>query len=322
VTARPTQVLVRTGGVLCDITNVSSTGAGYKPTGSKHLKLEQPSAVPVAGVVGDAHGEDAEGEPGNKDNPQYVVEYARDIYSMLERDESSYLPRPDYLEAQPDINSKMRAILVDWLVEVHMKYKLKTETLFLAVNLIDRFLERRKITRKKLQLVGVTGMLIAAKFEEIYPPEVRDFVYITDKAYAKEEILQMEVAMLTELEFTLCCPTVAHFFNRYQQLNQCSEAHRHLLQYVLELTLPEFKMIRYSPSTLAAAATLLSNKLTKHSPAWPPAMIRHTKHTETSVKSCAKEMCGLIEGAERNPLQAVRKKFSQPKYSAVAKQTF
>merc|ERR1719456_682745 len=139
---------------------------------------------------------------------------------MLSREEHTFAACADYLESQPDINAKMRAILIDWLVEVHMKYKLKTETLFLAVNIIDRFLERKSMTRKKLQLVGVTGMLIAAKFEEIYPPEVRDFVYITDKAYTKEEILSMEVLMLTVLEFAVNCPTVAHFFERYQRINR------------------------------------------------------------------------------------------------------
>ena len=93
---------------------------------------------------------------------------------------------------QTDINEKMRAILVDWLIEVHYKFKLLPETLFLTVNLIDRFLERNDVVRTKLQLVGVGAMLIASKYEEIYAPEVRDFVYITDKAYTKEEILIME----------------------------------------------------------------------------------------------------------------------------------
>ena len=93
---------------------------------------------------------------------------------------------------QTDINEKMRAILVDWLIEVHYKFKLLPETLFLTVNLIDRYLERNDVVRTKLQLVGVGAMLIASKYEEIYAPEVRDFVYITDKAYTKEEILIME----------------------------------------------------------------------------------------------------------------------------------
>jgi cyclin B len=320
-------------GVLGDITNVPS---GAIP-GSKMLKPAKLSPVatqigafelpvaeqaPEAMVLTPRCTEDVDIDAATAGDPQFVAEYARDIYGMMSREEVAFLPQPDYLDAQVDINAKMRAILIDWLVEVHMKYKLKTETLFLAVNLIDRFLSKRSIARKKLQLVGVTGMLIAAKFEEIYPPEVRDFVYITDKAYTKEEILQMEVLMLTVLEFSINCPTVCHFFERYHRANRCSEQHRHLLQYVLELTLPDFKMLRYAPSHLAAAATLLSNKLLKKQPSWPAAMVRNTQQSEVMVKACAKEMCGLLDLAERSPLQAVRKKFSQPKFSSVGKMTF
>ena len=86
----------------------------------------------------------------------------------------------------------MRAILVDWIIEVHLKFKLLPETLFITVSLIDRYLEQIQIKRTNLQLVGVTAMLIASKYEEIYAPEVRDFVYITDNAYTKDEILLME----------------------------------------------------------------------------------------------------------------------------------
>jgi len=335
---------VSRGAVLGDITN-STNWSGAIPGNKavvKPAKQQSPTAAPTGVIqltsmavdpqcqgvaMSDAMmiplcSQDADREVDDDRDPQHCAEYTRDIYGMMRREENSFLPRPDYLEGLPDINAKMRAILIDWLVEVHMKYKLKTETLFLAVNLIDRFLAKRSITRKKLQLVGVTGMLIAAKFEEIYPPEVRDFVYITDKAYTKEEILSMEVLMLTTLEFGINCPTVAHFFERYARINRCNEAHRHLLQYVLELTLPDFKMLRYSPSHLAAAATLLSNKLLKQHPAWPPAMVRHTQQTEMMVKGCAKEMCGLLDAAERSPLQAVRKKFSQPKLHGVGKMTF
>ena len=90
----------------------------------------------------------------------------------------------------------MRSILIDWLVEVHLKFKLVPESLYLTVNLIDRYLEREQVHRSRLQLVGVTAMLIACKYEEIYPPIVKDFVYITDNAYTKEEILEQERKML------------------------------------------------------------------------------------------------------------------------------
>ncbi len=78
----------------------------------------------------------------------------------------------------------MRAVLIDWLIDVHYKFKLEPETIFLTVNLIDRFLEKVCISRKKLQLVGVASMFIASKYEEIYAPELKDFAYVTDSAYS------------------------------------------------------------------------------------------------------------------------------------------
>ena len=92
------------------------------------------------------------------------------------------------MEDQEYINERMRSILVDWLVEVHLKFKLVPETLYLTVNLIDRYLAKTEVSRPKLQLVGVTALLIASKYEEIYPPELRDLVYICDRAYSKLEV--------------------------------------------------------------------------------------------------------------------------------------
>merc|ERR1711939_1145221 len=90
----------------------------------------------------------------------------------------------------------MRAILVDWLVEVHSKYRLQDEALWLTVQIVDRYLQTTQVMRNRLQLIGVAAMLIAAKFEEIHPPEVRDFAYITDNTYSKLEILDMEAVIL------------------------------------------------------------------------------------------------------------------------------
>mgnify|MGYP002049273354 CR=1 FL=1 len=89
----------------------------------------------------------------------------------------------------------MRGILIDWLVEVHMKFRLASSTLYHCVWLIDRYCSTEQVMRAQLQLVGVTAMFIASKYEEIYAPECRDFVYISDKAYTREQILSMEGQM-------------------------------------------------------------------------------------------------------------------------------
>merc|ERR1712098_597093 len=112
---------------------------------------------------------------------------------------------------QPDINQSMRTILVDWLVEVSEEYKLQTETLYLAISYIDRFLSYMSVQRAKLQLVGTACMFIAAKYEEIYPPDVGEFVYITDDTYNKRQVLRMEHLVLKVLNFDLSVPS-SHLF--------------------------------------------------------------------------------------------------------------
>ena len=134
---------------------------------------------------------------------QSCSEYAFEIFNFLKEEEVKTLAKPGYMSKQEDINEKMRSILIDWLVEVHLKFKLVPETLFLTVNLIDRYLMKNQVTRQKLQLIGVTAMLVASKYEEIYAPIVKDFVYITDNAYSKEEILEMERKMLQTLDFNI-----------------------------------------------------------------------------------------------------------------------
>jgi len=125
------------------------------------------------------------------DDPLCATEYVHDMYSLFREKEPSTSVRPVYMENQPHINERMRSILVDWLVEVHLKFKLVPETLYLTVNLIDRYLEREEVSRPKLQLVGVTSLLIASKYEEIYPPELRDLVYICDRAYTRSDVSTM-----------------------------------------------------------------------------------------------------------------------------------
>ncbi|OWK61553.1 Cyclin-A1 [Lonchura striata] len=146
-----------------------------------------------------------------------VGEYAEDIHQYLREAELRFRPKPFYMKKQPDITTGMRAILVDWLVEVGEEYKLRTETLYLAVNFLDRFLSCMSVLRGKLQLVGTAAILLAAKYEEIYPPDVDEFVYITDDTYTKKQLLRMEHLLLKVLGFDLTAPTINQFLLQYIQ---------------------------------------------------------------------------------------------------------
>lgn len=166
-------------------------------------------------------------------------------------------PHP-YMNSQPSLNSMMRSILVDWLVEVHMKFRLIPETLYLCVNILDRYLSRVEVQRQKLQLVGVTALLVACKYEEIYPPEVKDCVYITDRAYTRQEVLDMERNIVKELEFKFTVPTGYPFLKRFLHITKATKTICHLANYYMERMLQEYCSLSYRPSLLAAAAVCLA----------------------------------------------------------------
>ncbi|XP_027948775.1 G2/mitotic-specific cyclin-B3 isoform X4 [Eumetopias jubatus] len=150
----------------------------------------------------------------NHSDPFFNPIYAKDIFSyMKEREEKFILKK--YMNRQTDISSCMRAILVDWLVEVQMTFEMSHETLYLAVKLVDHYLMEVVCKRDKLQLLGSTAFLIAAKFEESYPPCVDDFLYICDDIYQRDEMLTMEISILQTLKFDINIPIAYHFLRRY-----------------------------------------------------------------------------------------------------------
>lgn len=252
-------------------------------------------------------------------DPQYVVCYIKEIFNHLRETEEKWCAQTGYLaRTQTDVNEKMRAILVDWLVDVHLKFKLLPETLFLTVNIIDRYLEQVPVSRQKLQLVGVSAMLIASKYEEIYPPEVKEFEYVTDRAYKKEEILDMEGRILGCLKFNLTTPSSLKFLERYAMVARLDEKMLNMAKYLLELALVEYKMIKYTPSNIACSAIYLVNKIHKKE-GWSSLMIKQGKYSETQLRPCAKDLCILLQNVGKSSLQAVRRKFSSNKYTQASK---
>jgi len=171
------------------------------------------------------------------------------------------LPAKNYMLQQPDISEGMRQILVDWLIEVHLKFKMKAHTLFISVNLIDRFLSKVLVERNQLQLVGITSLMIAAKYEEIYPPPIGDFVYITDNAYSKSELILKELEILTVLDFNVTFPISYTFLERFlEKLNEDSFTKQYA-HFLLDCSLLSMQTLDFKPSTQAAAAIYLTLKV-------------------------------------------------------------
>ncbi|CAA7403095.1 unnamed protein product [Spirodela intermedia] len=251
--------------------------------------------------------------------------YAADVYTNLRAAELIRRPLCNFMETrQRDITQSMRGILIDWLVEVSEEYKLVPDTLYLTVYIIDRFLSDNCIERQKLQLLGITCMLIASKYEEICAPRVEEFCFITDNTYSRGDVLKMESRVLNHLNFRLSVPTVKTFLRRFLRAAQASYeapslALEFLANYLAELTLVEYSFLRFLPSLIAAAAVFLARwTLDESTPPWNPTLEHYTRYRFSDLEAVALEMQELQTNANSSPLHAIRQKYSQLKFKSVA----
>ncbi|KAJ7707779.1 cyclin-like protein [Mycena rosella] len=211
-----------------------------------------------------------------------VSEYAEDIFDYMSDLEEKMMPGADYMTHQNEITWAMRQTLVDWLLQVHLRYHMLPETLWIAVNIVDRFLTHRTVSLIKLQLVGVTAMFIAAKYEEILAPSVEEFVYMTENGYNKEEILKGERIMLQTLEFR-----ISHYCSPYSWMRKISKADdydiqtRTLSKFLTEVTLLDYRFLRAKPSLVAAVGMYCARKMLDG--AWNEAFVFYSGYTEDQL---------------------------------------
>lgn len=192
------------------------------------------------------------------EDPLMVAEYVVEIFEYLRELERKTMPNPKYMDHQEDLEWKMRGILVDWLIEVHTRFHLLPETLFLAVNIVDRFLSLKVVQLDRLQLVGVTAMFIASKYEEVISPHVANFRHVADDGFTEQEILSAERYILSALDYDLSYPNPMNFLRRISKADGYDIQTRTLGKYLLEISLLDHRFMRYHPSHLGAAAMYLA----------------------------------------------------------------
>ncbi|KAI3716815.1 hypothetical protein L1987_67984 [Smallanthus sonchifolius] len=250
--------------------------------------------------------------------------YAAEIYDNLRVAELKWRPSVNYMKTvQRDITQEMRGILIDWLVEVCEEYTLGAETFYLTVTLIDRYLSKMYIEKQRLQLLGITCMLIASKYEDITAPRVEDFCFITDGTYTRKEVLDMEHEVLDALGFHLSVPTVNKFLRRFILAAQSSYKVpvvelEYLAKYLAELTLIEYGFLKFLPSLIAASAVFLAKwTLDQIEHPWNPTLEHYTNYKASELKPTVLAMqdMQLNNGAS---LQAIRQKYRQKQFKSVA----
>ncbi|KAF8673900.1 hypothetical protein HU200_048347 [Digitaria exilis] len=279
-------------------------------------------AAPLPAAAGDAADGEEEGDP------QLCAPYASDIYSYLRSLEAEPRRRPatDYIAAvQVDVTPNMRSILVDWLVEVAEEYKLVSDTLYLTVSYIDRYLSVHALNRQRLQLLGVSAMLVASKYEEISPPNVEDFCYITDNTYTKQEVVKMEIDVLNVLKFEMGSPTTKTFLRMFirsaQEDNKKydSLSFEFLGSYLAELSLLDYGFLRFLPSLVAASVVFVARlTLDPHTNPWSKKMQTLTGYKPSELKDCVTSIHMLQLNRKCSSMMAIREKYKQHRFKGVS----
>ena len=294
----------------------------HEKTKNRHAKIPRPftpvrSRPPLKVIDWGRKSENPEENLKQESEFGFVRNYASEIFWNLSQSTCKPSINPEYMHSQPDLNFQMRNILVDWIVSVHLKFRLQPETLFLSINLLDRYLSIKEITRSCLQLVGITALMLASKHEEIYPPKSKDFIYVTDNSYSAKQLKLMEADMLKSLNYSLNDSYSFLFIYRWATLLSISETCQLFSIFLCELALVEYFMIRFSPHVLSLSAVYLSCKILKEPKDMKKAAIT-CNITEEELKECSRELLSLFLNIESHVLTAVKKKYSSDKYLQVS----
>ena len=259
----------------------------------------------------------------NKEQTQHVDEYLNDIYCNLLREEQTSFPKinPMFIEFQPEINQQMRAILIDWIIEVHLRFNLKTKTLFLAVHILDTYLSLASIQRSKFQLLGITALLIASKQEEIYTQfKLKDLCETTDNAYTVDQLKKMESIVLNVIQFNLLSPTALDFYEILAKYFQFNKRQFHFGQFFMESFIIGCNYAQVNSSVIACASAYIVMKFfkLKNYQICYDQRLYSVNENRNVIKDTAKEMCCFVENLDSKELQSVRNKFSLEQFDGVA----
>ncbi|KAK3113604.1 G2/mitotic-specific cyclin [Teratosphaeriaceae sp. CCFEE 6253] len=274
-----------------------------------YLKPEEDDDYPsLEEVIRDAKDLDTE----DLDDPLMVAEYVHEIFDYMKQLEITTQPNPDYMSNQGELEWKMRGILVDWLVEVHIRFRLLPETLFLTVNIIDRFLSAKVVQLDRLQLVGVTAMFIASKYEEVLSPHVQNFVNVADEGFTEAEVLSAERFVLASLDFDLSYPNPMNFLRRISKADNYDIETRTLGKYLLEIGCLDHRFLQHPPSLVAAAAMYLA-RMALNRGEWDATLSKYAGYTEHEIQPVFQLMVDYLH-SRVVPHDAFFRKYASKKF--------
>ncbi|KAL0009463.1 hypothetical protein SO802_010965 [Lithocarpus litseifolius] len=251
-------------------------------------------------------------------NQLEVAEYVDEIYQYYWVTEAQNPSMENYMSIQTDITAHMRGILINWLIEVHFKFDLMQETLYLMVTLLDRYLSQASVKKNEMQLVGLTALLLASKYEDFWHPRVKDLISISAESYTRDQMLAMERLILKQLKFRLNVATPYVFMLRFLKAAQSDSKLEHLAFYLIELCLVEHESLKFKPSLLCASALYVARCTLHMTPAWTPLLCKHARYEESQLRDCAQMIIRSHKAAGKGQLRVSYEKYMRPDLSGAA----
>lgn len=249
-----------------------------------------------------------------------VSHYAQDIFNYQKERESLFII-PDYMANQPHISKWMRALLVDWMVEIQESFELNHETLYLAVKIVDIYLSRAEIQKDSLQLLGAAALFIACKYDERVPPTVDDFHYICDGAYQRREMILMEKTVFKAIGYDIGIPLSYRFLRRYARVNRIDMPVLTLARYILEYCLMDYAIVQLRDSHLACAALFIAMRM-NNMPGWNKTLEYYSGYKIEDFAEIAILLNNIMTRKPKESLNTVRHKYSHELFFESAKKPF
>ena len=253
-----------------------------------------------------------------------VDDYGDDIFKYLKKNEKinvcDYSNKDIFkLQDKKYYNEKNRSIIYHWLVKNNHKWKLKDDTIYMAMNIMDRYISQYKSKNLEFQLIAISSYLIASKYEDIYPPYIDELSQICNYIYSYDDIIKKEYEILSGLNFDVLYNSSYKFLTFLHSVvdNQNMKL-LYLAQFILEISLDNLDILEYSQSERALAALLVSKKILGIKITWNNLRMYYD-YDENKIKTVQKKMIPLLNKVMKSKNKnAIFEKFESSKYKSVS----
>jgi hypothetical protein len=247
------------------------------------------------------------GHPGN---PSDCHDFELEVYRFMRKAEGSNIPSPQLFSHQENITPRMRTTVVDWIIDVHRKMQMHTDTLWLTVMLIDQYLTSKSIPKTQFQRLACAAVVIAAKSGEQNPPSLRELVELADRSFSVGALSRMEADLFATVHFHVDPILPSMFLKRFLRLANADVELMMLAHFLAEVALLETELIGTLPSILAAAALCLALALLRGPKTWDATLVNNTGYATEQLSDIVQKLLSAVSGLGTGKFQALRKKYA------------